>query len=246
MGIIIGIYKITSPSGRIYIGQSKNIKNRWKTYIKLNTSCKKQTALYNSFLKHGVDRHTFEIIEECEFNQLNIRERYWQDFYSVLNGGLNCVLTETELLPRVFSKETIDLLKKSKIGANNPNYGKFGKEHTSFGIRGRNSKSIKVLDEVTGKVYLSVNQASEELNIPDLKGQLNGALINKTTLVYFDVNLRKVRKDNKRKKVIDTKTNKVYNSIIEASKDKGIHKDTLKDWLNGRYKNKSTLQYYEN
>lgn len=242
---ICGIYKITSPTARVYIGQSKNIKNRWKTYRKLNTSCKKQTALYHSFLKHGVDKHTFEVIEECDFNSLNTRERYWQDFYDVLNGGLNCILTETKLLPKKFSKQTIELLKKSKTGVNNPNYGKFGKDNTSFGLRGINPKSIKVLDEATGKVYLSINQASKELHISNLKNQLNGSLVNKTTLVYFDVNLRKTRKDNKRRKVIDTKTNKVYNSIIEASQDKGIHKATLKDWLNGRYKNKSTLKYYE-
>ena len=38
--IICGIYKITSPSGKIYIGQSINIKSRWKYYEKLR--CNKQ------------------------------------------------------------------------------------------------------------------------------------------------------------------------------------------------------------
>ena len=31
---IMGIYKITSPSGKIYIGSSKNINKRWKDYLK--------------------------------------------------------------------------------------------------------------------------------------------------------------------------------------------------------------------
>ena len=34
IGIICGIYKITSPTGRIYIGQSKNIKQRFRDYNK--------------------------------------------------------------------------------------------------------------------------------------------------------------------------------------------------------------------
>ena len=34
--IMIGIYKITSPTKRIYIGQSINIEKRFKSYEKLN------------------------------------------------------------------------------------------------------------------------------------------------------------------------------------------------------------------
>ena len=29
---MIGIYKIVSPSGKVYIGQSTNIERRWKEY----------------------------------------------------------------------------------------------------------------------------------------------------------------------------------------------------------------------
>lgn len=36
MDKICGIYKITSPSSKIYIGQSKNISKRYKTYKKYN------------------------------------------------------------------------------------------------------------------------------------------------------------------------------------------------------------------
>jgi hypothetical protein len=53
---IIGIYKITSPSNKIYIGQSNNILYRWKyCYKKLN--CKSQRHLYNSLMKYGFDNH---------------------------------------------------------------------------------------------------------------------------------------------------------------------------------------------
>jgi group I intron endonuclease len=92
---IIGIYKITSPSGKIYIGQSINIHLRWeRDYYTLQ--CKGQPKLYNSLKKYGYEYHTFEIIEECLIEYLNTKERYWQDKFSVLSGnGLNLKLTST-------------------------------------------------------------------------------------------------------------------------------------------------------
>jgi group I intron endonuclease len=75
---IVGIYKITSPSGRIYIGQSIDILKRWKSYLKVDRS-KGQKLLYQSFLKYGVENHSFEIlqefppdIEQCILNNFEI------------------------------------------------------------------------------------------------------------------------------------------------------------------------------
>lgn len=58
-----GIYKITSPSGRIYIGQSTNIKTRFYNYRK-SISCQKQRVLYSSFIKYGIHAHELEVIHE--------------------------------------------------------------------------------------------------------------------------------------------------------------------------------------
>jgi hypothetical protein len=101
---MIGIYKITSPSGKIYIGQSKDVENRWDQYKKPN-NYKGQVKLYRSIIKYGIINHNFEIIENCLEEKLNERERYWQDYYDVLNKniGLNCVLTKTDILPRKIS-----------------------------------------------------------------------------------------------------------------------------------------------
>lgn len=84
------IYKITSPSNRIYIGQSKNPKSRKASYkSKLGIG---QTKLYNSILKHGWDVHNWEIIEEGieTIDIANEREIYWITFYDCVNNGLNC------------------------------------------------------------------------------------------------------------------------------------------------------------
>jgi group I intron endonuclease len=74
-----GIYKITNPSGAIYIGKSKNIISRFKDYKHLKEN-NKQTKIYNSLQKYGWIKHTFEIIEECSEDILNEREIYWIEY----------------------------------------------------------------------------------------------------------------------------------------------------------------------
>jgi len=91
---MIGIYKITSPNGKIYVGQTTNFSKR-KNYYK-NGAKPYQVRIYNSLQKHGYDAHSIEFIEECLVEKLNERERYWQDFYEVIGeNGLNCRLTAT-------------------------------------------------------------------------------------------------------------------------------------------------------
>jgi group I intron endonuclease len=119
----IGIYKITSPSGKIYVGQSINIEKRWKNYNKY--VCINQNKLNNSFLKHGSENHQFDIIEKCLYEYLNIKERYWQDYYNVLGlNGLNCILTNTDELPRLISQDIKDKIGKANKGKQSCNKGK--------------------------------------------------------------------------------------------------------------------------
>jgi group I intron endonuclease len=91
---MIGIYKITSPSGKVYVGQSVNIEKRFTHYRKLY-NCQQQHKLYSSLGKYGASAHIFEVLESCSIEELNIRERYWQDLYNAVVNGLNCKLTNT-------------------------------------------------------------------------------------------------------------------------------------------------------
>lgn len=100
---MVGIYKITSPNGRVYIGQSKNLEERLR-YYSLKSSIN-QVKLHRSFKKYGIKSHKFEIIEQCLKEELNNRERYWQEYYEVLTKGLNCQLTTSENAPHEMSEE---------------------------------------------------------------------------------------------------------------------------------------------
>lgn len=100
---ISGIYKIISPSGKIYIGQSIDLYRRLKSYFEPNSN-KNQKILKYSFNKYGVEKHKFYIIEECDISLLNERERYWQEKY--INYLLNCRLTETSDKSGICSQQT--------------------------------------------------------------------------------------------------------------------------------------------
>lgn len=101
----IGIYKITSPKNKVYIGQTINFGKRIKQYK--NLDCKLQTRIYNSLKKYGSELHNFELIEVCELHLLNERERYWQDFYDCTGiMGLNCRLTVSSDKSGKLSKKT--------------------------------------------------------------------------------------------------------------------------------------------
>ena len=140
---MIGIYKITSPSNKVYIGQSIDVENRLKRY-KYFVS-KKQTRLYYSILKYGYDNHTYEVVEECKVEELNEseRERYWQDFYDCLNNGLNCRLTTTKDISGYVSAETKEKQRQAKLGTNRTEITKQKISTARLGMK-FSKKSLKV------------------------------------------------------------------------------------------------------
>ena len=56
------IYKITSPSGRVYIGKTTNFSYRQSFYR--NKNCKQQPLIRKSLVKYGYEAHKVEIIDQ--------------------------------------------------------------------------------------------------------------------------------------------------------------------------------------
>jgi len=87
------IYKITNPSGKIYIGQTWDWKTRKSFYKTLR--CKYQTGIYNSLLKYGYDNHALEIVcklpTDISQEVLDRYELIYWEFYKDCNIKLlNC------------------------------------------------------------------------------------------------------------------------------------------------------------
>lgn len=88
---IIGIYKITCiPTGKVYIGSSKNIKRRWQKHKEeLNKNIHHTPYLQAAWNKYGKDEFHFSIIEQHENYDLKYlyeREFYWMIEYDCKNS----------------------------------------------------------------------------------------------------------------------------------------------------------------
>ncbi len=78
-----GVYQIRCwASGKIYIGSSYRIYSRWsqhRTVLRKGTStC---LGLQNAWNKYGEISFVFSILEECERDQLELREQYYIDTF---------------------------------------------------------------------------------------------------------------------------------------------------------------------
>jgi group I intron endonuclease len=187
-----GIYKITSPSGKIYIGEAINLHLRCSYYLTPNR-IKKQRAIYNSLIKHGVENHKIEVLELCDESILLERERYYQEIFNSVEGGLNCFYSPTKdkkkkhseeskklmsekaqgvknhFYGKKHTQETLIKISNSSKGENNSNYG--GKLHTKDYIEkqifSNSKKSIKMIDTLTNeiKIFINSKDASTYLNV---------------------------------------------------------------------------------
>lgn len=175
-----GIYKITSPDGKVYVGQATNIERRFKYQHQKMENLKKHSRLYISVLEHGLENHTLSVLEECKKEELNDRERFWQDFYDVLSeNGLNSRLTTTKNKPGKFRRETVILFSKALYKREDNTIGQKAMADALRGkriapktkeIRRNNEKSklisgICVVNSENGVFYNSIKEAAESLSI---------------------------------------------------------------------------------
>lgn len=88
-----GIYKITNLiNGNAYVGLSVNIEKRWKSHKERSMmpfDKEYDKVLYKAFRKYGLENFKFEILEECEYDQLKEREMYWIAYYDTYHHGYN-------------------------------------------------------------------------------------------------------------------------------------------------------------
>lgn len=187
---IIGIYKITSPSGRIYIGQTVNFKERLRHYRQMH--CYKQRKLYASLKKYGFEKHFFEMLEHCELAKLNEIERYYQDKYNASShSNLNIRLTQTS-----DKSGHLDIIAKNKIsfqnsGIKNGMYGKTITEKAKalqrLALSGEKNYLSKLLINLeTGIFYPCLREAGDTIGMDKRKLWSNIVIQkkNKTSFIY--------------------------------------------------------------
>lgn len=215
---MVGVYRITSPTGKTYIGQSVEIERRWERYGKL--LCKNQPRLYNSLQKYGVSQHIFEVVEECSVEELNTKERYWQDFYNVLTEGLNCKLTETVDKSGHLSQDT-----KKRIGKANKisQLGKVISKDTKLKM----SKAKREMTEVTKE-----KMSKARIGKPSpIKGTV---LSEEHKKKIGDAHRGKILTDEIKNKISASKKGKAFGGPKKGCKLSEEHKKKLSDSRKGK------------
>lgn len=262
---MIGIYKITSPSGKIYIGQSINIEKRWFEYKGL--SCKNQTALYRSLKKYGPKNHKYEIVLQCEEVELNEKERFFQDLYDVCSkNGLNCMLTKASDRSGRMSEESRKRMSESQKNRNPISdetrrklciarkgriMSKESIEKSAVSRRGR-KMSKESIDKMKQSALRNSDKTSARVkgtkHSIETKQKIRENRLKQTCPRTGKLHSKKSKQkcsenSTKSKLVINIETGIFYSSLREAAKTYCLNENTTYTRINGYCKNRSSLIY---
>lgn len=214
MGVI---YKITSPTNRIYIGKAIDFRKRLNSH---RWSTKKKNSnifLVNSLIKYGFDNHIFEIIENNVPNSLlNEREIFWikelkSYYFDYPKNGMNMTIGgDGNRGTWKYDLERVAFASKLYSGENNPFYGK---THTE--------ENKKFLSN-----FMKIRNKENNIQIPYWGAVKGWEAVMRKTVVY----------GNNGNKIGE------YKSLTEAANYLGINVGCVKDsisknrWVNGKYK----------
>ena len=89
---VTGIYKITNIiTGECYIGQAADVASRWSEHAKcgLGIDTPAGNKLYKAMQEYGLQSFSWELLEKCNREELNEKERYYISLYDSVNYGYN-------------------------------------------------------------------------------------------------------------------------------------------------------------
>lgn len=229
------IYKITTPSGKFYIGQTTQINKRKAFYRGLCT--KKQQLLHKSLLKYGFEACSFDILEECVAHRLCKREMYWIGFYQAnhikfpTGNGLNLTDGGEGSTGYRHSPESVKLRIAKRALTWKPLTGKRPKEwceNISKSLTGKKLSAehcIKIGISKKGNTYRRGTTASLEQKQKQSISMKGKPAWNKNKATSLEV--REKQSLAKARMVFDLQTGIFYQSLKEASFAKNINIGTL-------------------
>lgn len=257
---MICIYKITSPTNKVYIGQTINYARRFSAYK--NLKCKAQIKIHSSLLKYGFDNHIFEIVEECNILELNEKERYYQDLYNCTGlKGLNLILTKTTDKSGIMSLESRKKMSKAKKGFKLPESTKLNmskkivsqeaRDKMRVAMTGKKQSALAIEKSRVARIGLKRTDEQIKRNVlsrinyratEETKQKMSLAHKGKTFSVETRAKLSTAKK-NSAKIILDQLTGIFYFGSREAAKLLGYSEGYTNKMLTGDRPNKTNLIY---
>jgi group I intron endonuclease len=205
MGVI---YKITSPSGRVYVGQTTRTANQRIVQYKSKRKKTGKSLILRSIEKYGWDAHVFEVIEDNVPKELlNDQEVYWVaklKTYAAENlDGMNLTRGGDYRESWKNDKTRVERAKMRR-----------GEKSPSWGKKWSKEMKKKIAEGVSRYNKLNGVRPSEECNKKAREKHL-------VKVVVYDINGDFVNE---------------YESIIAASRSLGLNRKCAIDTVNGRQK----------
>src|SRR6478752_2243162 len=225
---MVGIYKITSPNNKVYIGQSTDVIRRWAVHLYPSS---KSYKLRNSLLKYGVASHTFEIIHELPADAsskvLDDYEQLYMDLY-------RSVGIELMNLKEAGSRGRHSIESRIKIGA--ASKGHVMPCHVKDILRQHNIGHTRNKGKEKTEVHKkNISAALRGVKKSDEHNRKNSEAKKGCKCYLHGIDSAK---HPKAKKIKCTSSGRVYGTIKEAAASIGIKRTTLSMMLIGKNKNK--------
>ncbi len=133
-----GIYKITNEvTGKFYVGSSKDIDQRIAEHkMMLNNNKHVNVILQRSWNKHGCEKFSFTVLEECEPEQCIEREQYYLDLlqpFKSVGYNIGKKAYGGDNFTNNPNKE--DMREKNRLLSLGENNAMFGKSHKNSTIK---------------------------------------------------------------------------------------------------------------
>ena len=150
----VGIYTITSPTNKVYVGQSWELGEREKDYR--GADCKGQHRIYNSIKKYGWSTHKFEVALELRDDISQETLDCWEGYYYELYKGKGYEMLNLMIPDGAKGRHSEE--SKQKISIKNKTSRKLrGVEHYLFGKKFSDEYRKKLSDAHKGKFKGSTN-----------------------------------------------------------------------------------------